>query len=277
MALEQLRGTIITPAFHRFFKTHEAQMWRMDDMRFDQIDRGLLTEDEIVAVRGAMLVESHNPVYTQVLLDYFRHDHEMAAFIVTWSYEELKHYLALRTYLEATGMVDLVDLEKELTETRAGPWGDDERNFTAPQSFAYTMLQEEITGLFYHGFAQRTKEPTLKRMLQIIGKDEYRHCQWYLYKGKKSLQHNPQALEEVDDLLLRFRMPGPSFMKEYDRYGAAMFRQIPSAINSGRQVMSKLKDLVGFGHMLRLAADSRYRNKLSEEWGVDLKKLVGLG
>lgn len=270
-------GTVITPAFHTFFQTHERQMWKMGGIPFDQINRGLLGEDDIVAVRGAMLVESHNPVYTQVLLDYFRNDHEMAAFIVTWSYEELKHYAVLRTYLEATGMVDLGGLERELTETRAGPWGDDESRFTVAQSFAYTMLQEEITGLFYHGFAQRVKEPVLKNTLRTIGQDEFRHCQWYLYKGKESLKHNPGAIEEVYDLLLRFRMPGYSFMAGYDRYGGAMSRQIPSVVSSGRQVMSKLKDLIGIRHMLQLAAGSRYRSKLSEEWGIDLRKIVGLG
>lgn len=270
-------GTLITPAFHTFFTTHERQMWKFGDIPFDQINRGLLGEDDIVAVRGAMLVESHNPVYTQVLLDYFNHDHEMAAFIVTWSYEELKHYAVLRTYLEATGMVDLADLERELTETRAGPWGNDESRFTVAQSFAYTMLQEEITGLFYHGFAQRVKEPVLKNILLTVGRDEFRHCQWYLYKGRESLRNNPVAMEEVDDLLLRFRMPGPSFMTEYDRYGEAMSQQIPSVVSSGRQVMSKLKDLVGIRHMLKLTANPQFRSKLSKEWGIDLRKIVGLG
>ncbi|MBI4497905.1 MAG: acyl-ACP desaturase [Chloroflexi bacterium] len=269
-------GTLFTPAFDRFFRTHERVMWNFSSIPFEKIDLSLITEDDINALRAAMLVESHNPVYTRVLLDYFRMDHEMAAFVVTWSYEEMKHYGVLRTYLEATGLVDLVDLERELNETRAGPWGDIESQFTVAQSFSYTMLQEELTGLFYQKFARRTKEPVLRNILTLVGKDEFRHCQWYLYKAKQVLSRNRHAREEVEDLLLRFEMPGPSFIQEYGKHGYAMLKVAPPDANSFRQVMARVGELTGRTHWGKLATDPIYVRKLREEWGMEPREVLSL-
>lgn len=269
-------GTFINPAFDRFFRTHERVMWSFSAIPFDKIDLSLITEEDLNAVRGAMLVESHNPVYTRMLLDYFRMDHEMAAFVVTWSYEELKHYGALRTYLEATGLVDLVDLERELKETRAGPWGDIESQFTVAQSFSYTMLQEELTGQFYQKFARRVKEPVLRKILTLIGKDEFRHCQWYLYKAKQVLSQNRHAREEVEDLMLRFEMPGPSFIQEYGKHGLAMLKVAPPDKDSLRSSMAKLSQLTGRHHMAKLSTDTIYLRKLWDEWGMDPREVLAL-
>lgn len=66
--------TLITPAFDKYFRTHERMMWSVSDIPFDQIDRSKLTPDTVTAVRWAMLIESHNPVVTSELLNYYRMD-----------------------------------------------------------------------------------------------------------------------------------------------------------------------------------------------------------
>lgn len=269
-------GIFISPAFDKFFRTSERVMWRFGEIRFDQIQKELITEDDINAVRAAMLVESHNPIYTKVLLDYFAQDHEMAAFVVTWGYEELKHYGVLRTWLEATGLVDQIGLEKELSETRAGPWGDVESQFSVVQSFAYTMLQEEITGLFYRKFMHRTNEPVLKNILKLIMQDEYRHCQWYLSKAREVLLSGRGHVEEVFDLFLRFEMPGPTFIQEYGKHGQAMLKVAPPDANTFREVMGKIYDLTGKRYFAKLWNSGPYMRKLRDEWGIEPKDIIAL-
>lgn len=269
-------GIFISPSFNRFFRTSERVMWKFSEIRFDQIERDKITEDDINAVRAAMLVESHNPIYTKVLLDYFAQDHEMAAFVVTWSYEELKHYGVLRTWLEATGMVNQVELERELSETRAGPWGDVESKFSVVQSFSYTMLQEEITGLFYKKFMHRAKEPVLKGILNLIMQDEYRHCQWYLGKAREVLMTGRGHVEEVFDMFMRFEMPGPSFIQEYGKYGQAMLKVAPPDGNTFREVMGKIYDLTGKRYFAKLWNSGPYLRKLRDEWGIDPKDIIAL-
>lgn len=261
---------MFTENFDRFFRTHERVMWQFGAIDFSTLQPELLTPEDLAAVRGAMLVESHNPVYTQRLLEYFRHDHEMTAFVVTWAYEEMKHYAVLRSYLGATGRVDVQDLTRELEVTRAGQWGDEEVGFTPLQSYTYTMLQEEITGLFYKRFAETTREPLLKSILQLIGRDEYRHCQYYLEKGRQELAANRGRIREVDDILLRFQMPGPTFMQGYETHAQAMQRVAKVDIAAMKEILDKVAQLTGRLHLVKLATDRAFHRKLGDEWGVDL-------
>ena len=269
-------GLLFAPDFDRFFHLHEKMMWHLGAIDFGSLRRDLLTQEDVAAVRGAMLVESHNPVYTTRLLDFFRHDHEMTSFIVTWSYEEMKHYAVLRTYLESCGMVDEQDLDDELRVTRAGPWGEAEMGFTRVQSFTYTMIQEQVTGRFYRNFADATREPLLKEILRIIAKDEYRHCQFYLEKGKQELDADRGRLKEVDDVLLNFEMPGPTFM-DYERHLEAGMRVAPFDLSAMKETVDKIAQLTGKLHLLKLATDSAFHHKLKNELGLDLRMVLSLG
>jgi len=249
-------------------------MWQFGAIDFGSLQPDLLTQEDVEAVRAAMLVESHNPVYTQRLLEYFRHDHEMSAFVVTWAYEEMKHYGVLRTYLEATGRVDLQDLTRELDVTRAGQWGDVETGFSNLQSYTYTMLQEEITGLFYKRFAETTREPLLKSILQLIGRDEYRHCQYYLDKGRQELATDRGHMREIDEILLGFQMPGPTFIQNYEGHSQAMLRVAKIDIAAMKEILDKVAQLTGRLHLLKLTTDRAFHRKLRDEWGVDLPQVL---
>lgn len=276
---------IISPLFNRFYRTSEGVMWRFNHLDHTIFRPDLLRKEDTDAVWAAMLVESHNPVYTTGLNEYYRADHEMTSFIQTWGYEELKHYLVLRTYLEMAAqyrpdLVDIAALHEELDETRAGPWGEEEKKWTRAQTFTYTTVQEVVTGIFYKRFRNYTQEPFLKEILGLISQDEYRHCQYYLDKGKQELAEDRNRLDEVDDTLLEFQMPGPTFIKRYDRHGQAMLQVAnlgPAAI---KEVLGKVSQLTGKMHLAKLTVDPRYIKKLSEEWGIDridIRKIVGLG
>ncbi len=268
-------GMLFSPHFDKFFRIHEKVMWQFNDLDYSSIKKELLTPEDIGAIRGAMLVESHNPVYTARILDYFRQDHELTSFVVTWAYEEMKHYAALKTYLEATGMVDAKELLKELDETRAGPWGEEEMNMTRVQSFTYTTLQEQVTGLFYKRFAESTKEPLLKTILNLVSKDEYRHCQFYLEKCKMELKEDKHLMDEVDDMLLRFQMPGPTFIKDYKKHSQAMLQVANMDVTAMKESLDKVSQVTGKLHLLKLTTNRAFHQKLRDEWGLDLGQALG--
>lgn len=268
------RESIVTPYFDKFYVQHQRMMWHFDQIPFDRINPGLLIDDDIIAVRSAMLVESHNPVYTEVLLRVFRPDHEMTSFIIVWGYEEFKHYMGLRRYLKATGKVNLTELGRELEQTRAGEWGKREADFTPAQSYAYTTLQEQVTGMFYLKFAENVKEPVLQGMLRLIGKDEMRHCQYYLGKAQQEQKNNPQAKDEIDEVLLDFGMPGPTFIEGYPDYARVMNRVAKPGPAELAQVLKRVGEMVGYDHMLDLAERPDYKNILEEKWGMELEPVL---
>lgn len=268
-------GVMFTPQFDRFFRTHEKVMWNFSALDFSTIRKDLLTQEDVDALRAAMLVESHNPVYTMRILEYFRHDHEMTSFIVTWSYEEMKHYAVLRTYLEACGMVDRDDLHDELRATRAGPWGDEEMGYSNVQAYTYTMIQEQVTGRFYRAFADHTKEPLLQNILRLVSKDEYRHCQYYLEKGKQELERDRSKLKEVDEVIANFQMPGYTFM-DAKRHTAFGIKVAPVTVGAMKETVDKIGQMTGKMHLFKLATDRGLHRKLQDEFGLDLKKVLSV-
>lgn len=271
---EHSGGTFMTPALDKFYRTSEKVMGRFSSIRFDQIDRSLVTGADVMTVRWAMLIESHNPVYTSELLNYFRADHEMAAFLVIWGYEELMHYAKLRSYLAEGGFVDLVDLDRELIETRAGPWGERERSYTPLQAKTFTTLQEKGTSLFYLNSADRTREPVLKEVFTTIGKDEVRHGKWYLGKAKEDLKRNPRGLEEIDQVLLEGEMPGSTFVARQPEYRAVMRSASIIGIKDIVAVLGEVAELIGTLHVLSLVGSREFRNKVMGEYNIDPGEII---
>ncbi len=260
-------------SFGKFFLNHEQMLWKLNDLAWDKIDRSLVDEPTLAAVRGAMLVESHNPVFASTLLGKFRADFPMAGFLAIWTYEEWKHFAGLKAYIEATEYMSPKALADELAVTRAGEWIIPDK-YTDLMIATYAMLQELITCIFYKNFAMRVKEPVLRSLLSQVGKDEYRHCQYYFEYAKRVLDADRSRMDEVDTTLLEFEMPGPSFVPDYDRHGRAMLVAASPGPGAFREVITKVTNLVGSLHLLKLAGNAAYRRRLEENWGLDTRQLL---
>jgi len=275
--LQRLRGQaedLPVRWFGQFFATHERMLWKLSDLPWDRIDRHQLDTGTVAAVQAAMLVESHNPVYASTLLAKFRLDYKMTNFLAVWTYEEFKHFAGLKTYLEATDSVPPAALQAELAATRAGDWLIPD-HYTDIMMATYAMVQELVTGIFYKNFALRVKEPVLKTLLSQIGKDEYRHCQFYFDYAKQILDRDRSRMAEIDVALLEFEMPGPSFVPDYERHGLAMLSAANPGVGAFREVLGKVSNLVGKMHVLQLASNSTYRARLQDNWGMDTRQLLG--
>ena len=275
MMLQQtatLAGHPPSGVFGRFFTDHERMLWKLTDVAWDRIDRSALVAPTLAAVRGALLIESHNPVYSSTLLARFRHDFPMTNFLAVWTYEEFKHFAGLTAYREAAEAVAPELLTAELATTRAGEWLIPDR-YTDLMMATYAMLQELITGIFYKNFALQVREPVLRVLLGQIGKDEYRHCQFYFDYAKRVLDADRSRMDEVDTALLEFEMPGPGFVPDYEDHAAAMLAASKPGAGAFREVLTKVSNLIGKRHMLRLASNGAYRRQLQETWGIEPRHL----
>lgn len=262
-------GTLVTPRLDRFIRTHERVAWSFGQIDFGSIQADRLTDIEIDALMGAMLVESHNPVYTARLMDYNRPDHETTGFLAYWVVEEAKHYIALRTYAETLarrGRLDPNKLETVLRQTREGEWGEKESRMTPVQTFLYTMLQEFSTETIYRKFGKATEEPVLKVMLSLLGRDEMRHCMYYLESGKRVMARDRPSLDEIEEVLASFEMPGRGFVPDYERFEAAMIKiAAPGKVETG-QAVGKVSEFVGPVNSMKLLARPAIFRRLTG-WG----------
>jgi len=244
--------------FGQFFVNHERVVWKLSDIDWDNIDTRLLEDHMVEAVRAAMLVESHNPVYSSVLLTKLRLDFAATDFLAVWTYEEFKHFAGLRAYLEATNSVPGPEMKAELEATRAGEWTIP-NHYTDLMVATYTMMQEHVTGIFYRNFAHHMKEPVLKKLLSYIGKDEFRHHQFYFELAQRLLAKDPSRIAEVDAALLEFQMPGPSFIPNYQYHALAMGDVGDLDTGTYQEVLGRVGKLTGEVHMHDLATNPTLR------------------
>ena len=84
--------------------SHEAEAhWTIEDLDFSRIalDRVRSDENLFYLVAAASFIESGSDLYTHNLVDFFRGDEEVTAWLSTqWEQEELQHGKALRAYVE---------------------------------------------------------------------------------------------------------------------------------------------------------------------------------
>ena len=99
-----------------FVRLERARWNFTDEIDFTQIDRSLLTDQWMHDLRQICLTELSALYATQMFLRDFYTDIDFCSFVSIWFYEEMKHHMVLRKYLEYCG--DTFDEEKELPELR---------------------------------------------------------------------------------------------------------------------------------------------------------------
>lgn len=265
-------GQIVTKRLDRVFRAHEKEMWQVSRIDFGKLQPKMLTEDEIVALRGAVLTTAPFGGETYRRLAYFREDHEVTTFSTIQSYEELKQHAVLQACLTETGLVDREDLAKELEIVVAG-WREEEP-LTLVQTYAKEMTQRNLIGLFFRGFAKFTREPLLGEILPPMAQDSFRQSQYYLEKGGEvvAADKSGTVIGEVEEFLLN-QMLGPRsiFVESYTKAMSKVGRLDQVTLGAS---LDQLAQLISRENLLSISADQRFRSRIHDQWGVELPKVA---
>jgi hypothetical protein len=144
-----------------------------------RVGQARVAQDELLLyiVATASFVEITSDVYTRNLVEFFRDDDEVAAWLTqSWESEELQHGAALRRYVEtawpnfdwegayARFLVEFMQFcsVDQLASTRA-------------LEMAARCVVETGTAAFYRALADMSAEPVLSQLAAEISADEVRH------------------------------------------------------------------------------------------------------
>jgi len=160
--------------------SHEAEAhWTIEDLDFSRIalDRVRSDENLFYLVAAASFIESGSDLYTHNLVDFFRGDEEVTAWLSTqWEQEELQHGKALRAYVEYVWP--------------EFPWEQAYRGFleeyatyckvellapTRGLEMSARCVVETGTATYYKAMARSTDEPVLHDLATRIATDEVNH------------------------------------------------------------------------------------------------------
>jgi hypothetical protein len=158
--------------------------WRVDDIPYHAIDPTLLQghDDLFFMLVSASFVEISSDLYTRNLVEYYRDDTVLSAWLDRrWQHEEVQHGVALRRYI-ATAWPDfpwrqvyddfLDDYRRFCSVEQLGP--------TRALELAARCLVETGTATLYTALHRLSPEPVLRQLTLNIRNDEVRHYKHFL-------------------------------------------------------------------------------------------------
>ena len=195
---------------------------------WSRADAGRLTEGQRSAVRFVTFIEDHLPGYFALYQRHFplnedtgpaafAHNRELYHFTVRWAFEEDTHARALSRYQLESGMTDAASLRAELT-------AEGRKTFTMPydqpvQYFAYALVQEKATQIFYSRLRGAVGDPVLQALLTRLSRDEARHFVFFADVTSRYLREYGDAMvEPIREVIASFRMPLAETIKGYWRW-----------------------------------------------------------
>ena len=173
-----------------FVRLERARWNFTDEIDFATIDHSLLTDQWIHDLRQICLTELSALYATEMFLRDFYTDIDFCSFVSIWFYEEMKHHMVLRRYLEACG--ETFDEEKELPALRLtfaeGP---------AIETLTMHFCGEQRLAHWYQAFSRSAPEPLLRKIFKILAADELRHAACYAKYLRKAIANKPDELPAV--------------------------------------------------------------------------------
>ena len=126
---------------------------------------------------------------TEMFIRDFYTDIDFCSFISIWFYEEMKHHLTLRKYLEKCG--ETFD-EAKLPELRLtfapGP---------AIETLTMHFCGEQRLAHWYTAFSEQGPEPVMRKIFKILAADELRHAACYAKYMRRAVANKPEVLPDI--------------------------------------------------------------------------------
>ena len=169
--------------YPQIFKSLESVRWNMaDDVPWADFDASRLSDEQAATIKMNAITEWSALPATEMFLRDNLDDSDFSAFMSVWFYEEQKHSLVLIEYLRRF-RPDLAPSETELHAVRFG--------FDPAPPLETLMMHfcgEIRLNHWYRCAAQWHSEPVIKRIYEIISRDEARHAGAYLQYMKRAIE-----------------------------------------------------------------------------------------
>jgi hypothetical protein len=168
--------------YPEIFKSLERVRWNLSsDVPWSDFDAALLTDEQAETIKMNAITEWAALPATEMFLRDNLHDSDFSAFMSVWFYEEQKHSLVLMEYLRRFRR-ELVPTEDELHAVRFA--------FDPAPALETLMLHfcgEVRLNHWYRRAAEWHTEPVIKKIYDLISRDEARHAGAYLQYMKRAV------------------------------------------------------------------------------------------
>src|SRR5688500_10311427 len=160
-----------------YLSTAEIQRWNIDtDINWDDIDPQRARDQPALLdrIRDSALIESFFPIFTSRAMEVLWDDIAATAVFSIQLYESYKHFHVLNQYLHRVGYAPIDD--EELRAIRRRNQGL--RYEDGTHLLTRYMMSEHFAAFHFMKDAKAAREPVLRHILKLIGRDELRHTQF---------------------------------------------------------------------------------------------------
>jgi len=176
------------------FQQHAKVRWELEDIPWSELQRDAVREEEIRIARALAFGESNAIAALHLFLNETQDDYDFSAYASLWSFEEIRHHYAFRTWLERVGQP--VDDRKINAMREAYPNG-----ISHASTIATNLISELSLTHVYAFFAQNLTEQVLKDIFRRLSQDEARHAADFRFYLLRRLERHPNELASVLETL----------------------------------------------------------------------------
>lgn len=181
---------MVSMLYDELFDRLERARWELrTEVDFGRIDKSALSPRWISDLRQICLTELSALYATEMFLRDFYADIDFCSFVSVWFYEEMKHHLTLRRYLEAVGEgFDDAELPRLRLTFDEGP---------AIETLTMHFVGEQRLAHWYTAFSEQGPEPVLRHIFKTLAADELRHAACYAKYLRRAVATKPEVLPTI--------------------------------------------------------------------------------
>jgi acyl-[acyl-carrier-protein] desaturase len=164
--------------YETHLKAAEDGAWPLDStIAWTSIDRSIASGEQDIhrALRDASLIEGYLPVYAARLMHLAWDDVDATAVLSLELYEGLRHYTALKRYLDLVGYQTASDADAALARARERTLSVQYKAADLIEHFTHFMASELFAAYFFLRLSRQSREPVLCDLLSRMSRDEFRH------------------------------------------------------------------------------------------------------
>jgi acyl-[acyl-carrier-protein] desaturase len=202
-----------------FLETAEKKRhWSVfDDIPWDKLNVSKATEIDAQRIEIFCSEELYVPDYSCKALELSRSIFGAAWFQTRWAYEESKHGLVFREYLNRSGLRSETEIEALAADVFSKIWT---LPYETPRQMAcFGALQEGATYLAYRAqkeCARCAGNQVLEAIFHFVGRDEAAHGGFYRAMIETELSKDHQGtVADLANVLCTFKMPGDGLIPNY--------------------------------------------------------------
>lgn len=176
--------------YHRFYKRLEGVRWSMEqDVPWTSIQKEKLSREQLQFVKANALIEWTAVDASEAFLRDFQNNSDFSSFISVWFFEEMKHFLVLKRYVEQFGL--------EVTAGECQRMRSPVKPASSANILTVHFIGELRLALWYNTLARIFPEPVLQKIYKLIAHDEIRHGMCYYQFLKRLLAERPKDILTV--------------------------------------------------------------------------------